>query len=88
MGLRCNWSHDLPLVIGDITDAVADPDIPSIMYIAVRGSGVWKSYGIIDPTVRPWELMLSWSEAQSPSWDMIKIAVGRKGSDAKLVPSQ
>jgi hypothetical protein len=73
---------DLPLVIADVTDAVMDPDNPSIVYIGVRGSGLWKSYGIINPTVPPWELMLPWSAAVSPKGTMIKIAVGRKGSDA------
>ena len=68
----------LPLTYGDITDAVMDPDNPSILYIGVRGSGLWKSSRSGDS----WELMLSWSSATSPLGNMIKIAIGRQGSDA------
>jgi photosystem II stability/assembly factor-like uncharacterized protein len=74
----------LPLISGDITDAVMDPANPSILYIGQRDfhnpsvSGLWKSTNSGDS----WKLMLPWSRASSPGGTMIKIAVGRKGSDA------
>jgi photosystem II stability/assembly factor-like uncharacterized protein len=63
---------------GDVTDAVFDPDDPSILYFAVRGIGLLKtSNGGTD-----FQLLLSWTAASSPAGTMIKIAVGHLGSDA------
>jgi hypothetical protein len=76
---------DLPLVKGDVTDVVMDPLNPSILYIGMRNSGVWKSSNSGDD----WSLILPWSKAGTPPskpgeapTNMIKIALGRMGDDS------
>lgn len=76
---------DLPLVKGDVTDVVMDPRNPSILYIGMRNSGVWKTSNSGDD----WSLILPWSKAATPPskpgeaiTNMIKIALGRMGDDS------
>lgn len=71
-----------PVIYGDITDIAMDPANPSILYHARRKSGLWKSYRSGDED--SWNLMLDWSDADSPFGTMIKIAVGRMGSDGRM----
>jgi hypothetical protein len=61
----------------DVTDAAMDPDDSSIIYIGERGVGVRKSY----TSGLTWTTVLPWSAASAPTWTMIKLALGRRGTD-------
>lgn len=65
-------------------EAVAvDPQDSSILYIGLRGQGIYKSYAMgADPTT--WTLLLPWSEADSPVNNTIRLALGYRNADGSL----
>jgi hypothetical protein len=73
------WSTT-PLLSGDITDAAMDPDDAAILYAGVRNGGVYKS----GDAGASWGSapVLSWSQASSPSYTAIRLALGHQGGSA------
>jgi photosystem II stability/assembly factor-like uncharacterized protein len=71
-----NLSHT-----GDILDVAMDPLDSSVIYIAERASGVLKTTTL---GFGPWQIVLDWSRANSPTSSMIKIALGYRKADGSL----
>ncbi|MDQ3935456.1 MAG: hypothetical protein M3340_12590 [Actinomycetota bacterium] len=63
---------------GDYLDAAMDPVDSSILYAGELHQGVFKSYNL----GQTWKPSLAWSAATTPSGSMIRIAVGRQGTEA------
>ena len=69
-----NW---LNLNAGRTTDVAMDPSDSSILYVGRPNVGVVKTYN----SGLTWQVVLPWS-ASAASWPMIKIALGRSGTEA------
>jgi photosystem II stability/assembly factor-like uncharacterized protein len=61
----------------DTLDAIMDPDDSSILYIGVRGQGVFKTFD----SGQHWRLVLPFAVAAQPSRQMIRLALGHRKAD-------
>lgn len=60
-----------------------DPQDSSILYVAIRGEGVYKSYAMgADETT--WTLLLPWGEADAPVNSTIRLGLGYRNADGSL----
>lgn len=77
-----NWNQLLDLATfpdPDTLDAIMDPDDSSILYIGVRGQGVFKTFD----SGQNWQIVLPFSAAVVAEDDlqMIRLALGQRNAD-------
>lgn len=64
----------------DTLDAIMDPDDSSILYIGVRGQGVFKTFD----SGQNWQTVLPFAAAAQANRQMIRLALGHRNADASL----